>query len=262
MNRETKVGIFVLFCTALTILSIVMLGSTEDLFTRKQTFTAHFEAVDGLIEGAKVSLNGIKVGTVQTVAFDEKQKNIVISFGVQLKHLPLIREDATVEIATQGVLGDKYISISGGSADKGPIKPGADLPRRPGQDLAGFLTKSDQLLVTLNSMSSSLDRILKSVESGKTIQSLSGTTESLNKMLASGQIQGVFKNLNSIMQKIDNGTGTLGALVNDPALYENARSLVGGANRNRIIRNLVRQTVKDGDEATEEAGPPTPAPKK
>jgi phospholipid/cholesterol/gamma-HCH transport system substrate-binding protein len=257
INRETKVGIFVLFGLVLTIVTIVLLGSSEDMFTRKQYFTAHFDAVDGLIEGAKVSLNGIKVGTVKTVAFDEEKKNIVIRFGVKLANLPLIREDATVEIATQGVLGDKYISINGGTADKPQLKTDSDIPRRQGQDIAGFLSKSDQLLVTLNSMASSMDRIFKSIESGKTIQSISGTTDSLNKMFASGNIQGVFKDLRSIMQKIDNGTGTLGALVNDPALYENARSLVGGANRNRIIRNLVRQTVKDGAE-TEDRSPEMP----
>jgi phospholipid/cholesterol/gamma-HCH transport system substrate-binding protein len=54
------------------------------------------------------------------------------------------------------------------------------------------------------------------------------------------------KSLVEILDKVNNGAGTLGALVNDPGLYEDARALVGGANRNRIIRNLVRETAKDG----------------
>jgi hypothetical protein len=34
-------------------------------------------------------------------------------------------------------------------------------------------------------------------------------------------------------------------LVNDPALYDDAKALVGEANNNRIVRNLVRQTLKE-----------------
>ena len=61
------------------------------------------------------------------------------------------------------------------------------------------------------------------------------------------------KNAADILEKVNNGTGTLGALVNDPGLYEDARALVGGANRNRIVRNLVRKTAKDGEAAKNEA---------
>ena len=53
-------------------------------------------------------------------------------------------------------------------------------------------------------------------------------------------------------KKIDRGEGTVGALINDTALYDDAKSLVSGINRNRIMRNLVRQTVRDGDAPAEE----------
>ena len=53
--------------------------------------------------------------------------------------------------------------------------------------------------------------------------------------------------LEAIMEKVNNGTGTIGALVNDPGLYDDLKSLVGGAQRNRLLRNLVRQTIKEGE---------------
>jgi phospholipid/cholesterol/gamma-HCH transport system substrate-binding protein len=55
------------------------------------------------------------------------------------------------------------------------------------------------------------------------------------------------KNLNSILGKIDHGSGSLGALVNDPELYDAAKSLMGEANQNRIVRNLVRKSIKEAD---------------
>jgi hypothetical protein len=58
--------------------------------------------------------------------------------------------------------------------------------------------------------------------------------------------------LNSILAKIDHGNGSLGAFVNDPDLYDAAKSLMGEANSNRIVRNLVRQGIKDADDKAAE----------
>ena len=51
--------------------------------------------------------------------------------------------------------------------------------------------------------------------------------------------------LNSILAKIDRGEGTLGMIVNDPTLYEDLKLLVGGANRSRLVRGMVRSLADD-----------------
>jgi phospholipid/cholesterol/gamma-HCH transport system substrate-binding protein len=51
--------------------------------------------------------------------------------------------------------------------------------------------------------------------------------------------------LNSILAKIDRGEGTLGMIVNDPTLYEDLKLLVGGANRSRLVRGMVRSLSED-----------------
>ena len=45
--------------------------------------------------------------------------------------------------------------------------------------------------------------------------------------------------LDQILRKIDEGEGTLGALVNDPAVYEDLRLLVSGARRSALLRTLI-----------------------
>jgi phospholipid/cholesterol/gamma-HCH transport system substrate-binding protein len=54
--------------------------------------------------------------------------------------------------------------------------------------------------------------------------------------------------LNSILEKIDDGEGTLGLMLNDPGLYEDLQALFGGASRSLVVRSLVRMTVDDADE--------------
>jgi phospholipid/cholesterol/gamma-HCH transport system substrate-binding protein len=55
------------------------------------------------------------------------------------------------------------------------------------------------------------------------------------------------RRLNRILEKIDTGTGSLGLLVNDPALYEDMRALLGGAQDSFVVRSLIKLST-DEDE--------------
>lgn len=47
----------------------------------------------------------------------------------------------------------------------------------------------------------------------------------------------------SILQAVDDGEGTAGLLIRDPQLYEDLRALLGGAQRNALLRAYVRSTM-------------------
>lgn len=47
----------------------------------------------------------------------------------------------------------------------------------------------------------------------------------------------------SIIESVDQGEGTAGLLVKDPQLYEDLRALLGGAQRNALLRAYVRATM-------------------
>ena len=54
------------------------------------------------------------------------------------------------------------------------------------------------------------------------------------------------KNLKSVSLRLAQGEGTLGALIDDPTLYEDLSSLLRGANRSRILRSLIQSTRRSG----------------
>ena len=58
-------------------------------------------------------------------------------------------------------------------------------------------------------------------------------------------------------EAINRGDGTMGMLAHDPALYEDLRALVGGAQRNKLLRAYIRKTVEQGEAAN--ASPWEPA---
>src|SRR5277367_3149774 len=111
---EIKVGLFVSIGLGLIMLAILLLGGANSLFTRNNTYFSHFPSVEGLISGAKVVIGGLQVGTVDSVEFDAERKDIRVRIEVARKYAEWIRKDSTLEIMTQGVLGDKYISVTSG----------------------------------------------------------------------------------------------------------------------------------------------------
>ena len=79
-------------------------------------------------------------------------------------------------------------------------------------------------------------------------------------------LAGVAADLKAITGTIRSGEGTLGALVNDPSVYDDLRTILGNIKRNYILKELVRMTLTNGGEA-QKAGqpvggsaPPPPAP--
>lgn len=253
-RKELKVGIFVLGGVGLVILSIFMLGGVESLFRKATPYHSYFQAVDGLVPGAKVVLNGIRVGVVKNFDFSPERGTIEVHYDVDNQYQRWIRQGSLAEIATQGVLGDKYISITAGPPEADSIASGAEIPMSPTRDFTQIMNKSDQLMKNLNSITTSMDHILKAIEAQNRtefiMQNLSATSKNFaafSSELNQAQLKNSINHLNEILRKIDQGTGTLGALVNDPSLYDDVKALFGGANRNRVIRNLVRDTVNQAE---------------
>ena len=64
--------------------------------------------------------------------------------------------------------------------------------------------------------------------------------------------------LRQTSEAVNSGQGTIGMLTRDPALYEDLRSLVGGAQRNKLLRSYIRKTVERGEEGLASPWEPLP----
>lgn len=63
-----------------------------------------------------------------------------------------------------------------------------------------------------------------------------------------------------ITAKVRSGEGSLGALINDPTVYEDLKEILGNVKRNRVLRELVRMSISNA-EKIEAAGKPAPGSK-
>ncbi len=261
LETEIKVGLFLTVGLMLLVLAILFLGGADSIFTRYNRYDIHYPSVEGLMPGSKVMLGGVNVGVVKGVSFDPEKSDIRVDITVKRDFSRWIRADTSAEIATLGMLGDKYIALTSGSSNLPELPPEGTIPAKESRDLSQFLNKGDNLVITMTKIAGSVDRLLTKIESsnqGETIfsglaetsKSLAHLSTRLNSDMEKAQLRESLQHLNQILAKINNGTGTLGALVNDPALYYDVRALLGGANRNQLVRNVVRKAVRDADEAT------------
>jgi phospholipid/cholesterol/gamma-HCH transport system substrate-binding protein len=64
-----------------------------------------------------------------------------------------------------------------------------------------------------------------------------------------GDLEQASNNLKLVSARLAKGEGTLGALIDDPTLYEDLASLLRGANRSLILRTLIQSTRQSGASA-------------
>jgi phospholipid/cholesterol/gamma-HCH transport system substrate-binding protein len=83
--------------------------------------TAQFERVDGIREGGDVRISGIKVGSILSQKLDPKTYFAIVRMSID-PHIQL-PTDTVAQIASSGLLGDKYMALVPGGADE-MIKPG------------------------------------------------------------------------------------------------------------------------------------------
>lgn len=78
------------------------------------TISANFERIDGLSIGNDVRMSGIKIGKVvsQSIDPDTYMAKVTVAVDPTLK----IPSDSSASIASEGLLGGKYVDISPGGA--------------------------------------------------------------------------------------------------------------------------------------------------
>jgi phospholipid/cholesterol/gamma-HCH transport system substrate-binding protein len=121
-NLELAVGVFVLIGLACLAYLAVNLGKMEIYGGGYQLF-ANFDNVSGLKQGAQVEVAGVPVGRVDSIKLTPMFQARV---GVKLEKGLKIYQDAIASIRTKGIIGDKFVKISPGGAEK-ELPPGGSI---------------------------------------------------------------------------------------------------------------------------------------
>lgn len=128
-NTDTsrwKLGLMVAFSICILVFFIFFIGKNKNVFSSTITLNSLFEDVNGLAVGNNVRLAGIKVGTVTDVEI-MSDSLVRVTVIVEKSSQKFIKADAKMSIGSDGLMGDKVISIVKGSPDTTQVKDGAVL---------------------------------------------------------------------------------------------------------------------------------------
>jgi len=188
MKKESgyiwKLGMFVIVGLILFTGTVYLIGKSKNLFGSTFKLKAQFKTVSGLKQGNNVRFSGINIGTVNAINL-MTDTTVMVELLVKNEVQQFIKTDATASIGSDGLMGDKVLTISPGTG-------------------TNKMVKDNDLIGTKNAIE--MEDIMKSVK-----------TSVDNAGIITAQLA-------DFSYKMNNGNGTLTKLITDEAFANSLKS--------------------------------------
>jgi phospholipid/cholesterol/gamma-HCH transport system substrate-binding protein len=210
-QQTARIGLFFLLGVALIWVTFETLSGNKIFHHRGYVLVAGFDDLKQLKVDDDVRLAGVKIGSVTKATFTGTRAEATIEVNSKYK----IPNDSVASIAMAGLLGSDYVSVKLGT-------PGGT-PYADGQEIKTVVTPDfNSVMADLGDLGHKLDGALSSLSGSLNGGASGGLLGKLNTLLTENQakISATMSNLQQITDKINQGQGTMGKLVNDPALHD------------------------------------------
>jgi phospholipid/cholesterol/gamma-HCH transport system substrate-binding protein len=211
-SREIKTAILILGCIVIFIFGFNYLKGSS-LLDDSKIVSSLYPDVEGLVIGANVTINGLNVGKVRKIDFDENYDKIKVTFS--LRSDLNFSNQSIAQLYEAGLIGGKAIAIlpvydqgnevSTGDVLPSNIKPG--LTELVNQQIAPLQDKIEGLLTSADSLFAGVSNVMNYQTQTNLKLALEGLAESVT------NVAELTKNMNRVVvQNEKNFKGTLGNL--------------------------------------------------
>jgi phospholipid/cholesterol/gamma-HCH transport system substrate-binding protein len=259
-NRKidnVKLGGFVLLGLLTLIFGLYKVSKTS-FFSNNFLLTAHFRNVSGLLIGNNIRYVGVQVGTIKSINL-LNDSLIEVNMLIDEKMRCFIHKKDIVSIGTDGLVGDKMLNISAGNDRVNLVETNDILYTKEALN-------TDEMMLILNKTNTNVALISEELKS--TVQRLNNSTtlwrilneETIpNNMIESmGNIKKatlradlMVAELQSVINNVKKGKGSLGAILTDTAIAINLNQAIDkikkvGDNADVLTNelNVITQNVK------------------
>lgn len=259
IKRNIKLGAFVLGGVALFLISVFYLGRENNIFSKTFTVSAIFKNVEGLKDGDNVWLSGVKIGTVKKVSIISEGQ-VIVTMALKEKQNDFIKKDATANIGSDGLVGNKIVVIRPGSAnetihDNDTINSFSptdtqelfNLAKEVGTDIKAI---TSDLKVTTAKINAGQGVIGELLNEGEMAKELRASMSAIRR--ASENATRATSEINKILTEINQGDGLMTKLIRDTTYaaqfsrtMENVEQV--GENAKKMAADLKEVTDKMND---------------
>jgi len=144
---------------------------------------ADFTEVGGLKQGATVRLAGGQIGRVKDVNLPaEPGGKVRVDLSIAKQFANRVRKNSVARIETQGLLGDRIVEITVGTADAPPTKNGDVIVARDPTDFTKIVSQGADTVKSVAALAESLKTTADTLRQSKLIEDASATLASTRKV--------------------------------------------------------------------------------
>ena len=215
MDRATKtssinVGFVMFVATVVVIIALFWVGSGNGIFQKQAQYHFMCPSTSRLKDGSRVYLSGVPVGKVEEIDFvdDLSINSVKVTVSVAEKVSRRIREDSSVSLQSDGLLGDVSVHISMGTSDSIGLPVNNQIRYLQSSPLEGFV--GAEFTGTAGDVLRELVVVLKAIESGE------GT---VGKLLREPEL---YDNLNAFLKSLATLSVKLDQVATDMGTFSDA----------------------------------------
>ncbi|MGA2749802.1 MAG: MlaD family protein [Verrucomicrobiota bacterium] len=205
---ESRLGIFFIFAVIVTLVVLESLGGFAFLH-RGYHVHAFFQNVQELKIGDFVKMSGVQIGRVQNIVLSNSLAEVTMNLDRNI----VVKTDSKATISFAGLMAQNYVSLSSGSEGAPRAEEGAILQTVEQPDLGMLMAK-------LDNVASGVENLTRSF-SGEKIDNLLGPFTDFLKNNQTN-LSASIANVRTVTERIAQGKGTVGKLINEDTMYSNA----------------------------------------
>jgi phospholipid/cholesterol/gamma-HCH transport system substrate-binding protein len=264
-NRMALVGGFVLLGILVFALGLFLIGDRRMLFAKHFEIATTFGKVTGLVVGTPVRLAGLTAGEVIEIGVPSRpSERFLVRMRVREDLRALVRTDTVATIQTDGIVGNAFIQLGLGTdqarvVQTGDVLTGVDPIEftdliQEGRDT--FRLVSREFLELTDEVSKTVGGLTETIDVTRAL--IVDTADDVKLAAASGRralasTEATVGDLNAIVADVRAGKGTVGHLLNDPAVYDRINEVSREA---EVTARTVRETAEIARNAVAEFSAP------
>jgi len=223
MNKDTgsnwKLGMFVIVGLLLFVFTIYFIGKQQNLFGSTFYLKSKFKTVSGLSVGNNVRFSGINVGTVAEIE-QLTDSSVVVVLKIEKEVQKFIKTDAMASIGSDGLMGDKVLTVSHGTSSNTIIKDNDYIASKSAVEMEDLMISIKTSIDNAGIITNQLAQFTYNMNNGNgTLSKLMNDQEfanSLKNTLANLEIS--TNQFSKFTTSMNNGKGVLSKLVSDEQL--------------------------------------------
>jgi len=188
-----KIGIFISIGIAILIIAIFLLGEKNAMFKSTFDVKAYFKDIQGLRSGATVRLSGTDVGSVKNIhIMSDTTGRVEVTMSLVKDIQRFIKTDTKATIETEGLVGSKVVVLIISNTGAEEVGEGGVIKTQEPLGFSAILAETKGIMEYTKDMT---------------------------------------QNLAEIIARVNRGEGSIGKLLKDEELYNDAKSLTKRADQ-------------------------------